>query len=256
MGINTYVKGKSKKTLMIVAILFTTLIGYIDYITGFKLRIDIFYLLPISFAAWYISKRVGILISLMSVLAIFFSDILSDPDHHFHVIDLWNISMVFLFFIVVTLSLSKLEITLYKQRQLSSELQKTLEAFSYSVSHDLRGPLWRIDGYTEMIAEKYSDKLDEGDKDYLHRIASNTQKMKDIIDALLKLSIYSRGNPSRSKVELTAMVKQTLEESAKSWPGRTVEIVIADGVTADGDPALLQVIVSNLIGNAWKFTKH
>jgi signal transduction histidine kinase len=266
MGSNTYIKSNPKAILIIIAVVVTTLIGYVDYLTGFELRVDVFYLMPISFVAWYISKKAGIYISLMSISLIFFSDLLSNPDHHVHGVDVWNLSMILIFFIIVTLSLSHLKISSDEQRQLLSELQKafddikttneSLEAFSYSVSHDLRGPLWRIEGFTEIIADKYSDRLDEKGIDYIRRILSSTQRMKDLIDALLKLSLYSRGNLNRSSVDLTALVRRAMEESAKSSPGRTVEMVIAEGVIADGDPALLQVIIFNLIENAWKFTKH
>jgi len=266
MDINTYIQSKSKTILIICAVVFTTLIGYVDYLTGFELRIDVFYLLPISFVAWYISKKAGIYLSLMSILLIFSSDLLSNPDHHVHGIDLWNASMIIIFFITVTILLSKLRFTVDEYRQLFSELQKayddikttneSLEAFSYSVSHDLRGPLWRIEGFTEILAEKYSGTLDEKGRDYIRSILSSTQRMKDLIDALLRLSLYSRGNLNRSKVDLTALVRRAMEESVKSWPGRTVEMVTADEVIADGDPALLQVIIFNLVENAWKFTKH
>jgi signal transduction histidine kinase len=108
-----------------------------------------------------------------------------------------------------------------------------------------------------MIDGDYSYKQDDTGKDYIHRICTNNaRRMKDLMDALLKLSRYSHGNLNRSKVDLTVMVKRALEESAKSWPGRQVEMVTADGVTADGDPALLQAIIFNLAENAWKFTKH
>ncbi len=266
MGINEYIKGRSKTNLMMIAMVFTTLIGYIDYRTGSELRIDVFYLIPISFVAWYISKKAGILISSMSALLIFFADVLSKPGHPVHGIFVWDVSMMLLFFMIVTLSLSKLQTTLDEQRQLSSEMQKalddietsneSLEAFSYSVSHDLRAPLWRIEGFTEIIAEKYSDKLDDKGKGYLRSIFSGTQRMKDLIDALLKLSRYSDSNLIRSKVDLTAMVRRALEEKVKSLPDRKVEIVTADGVTADGDPALLLVVILNLVENAWKFTKQ
>ncbi len=266
MNIDTYLQGKSKTIPMGVAIVFTLLLGFVDYLTGFELRIDVFYLLPISFAIWYISKKAAIFISSMSILLIFFSDLLSKPDYSFHFIDLWNLAMVLLFFIIVTVSLSKLRITLDEQRRLSLELQKalndikrtneSLEAFSYSVSHDLRAPLQRIEVYAQMIDEDYLHKLDETGKDYIHRMCYNAQVMKDLIDALLTFSRYSHGNLNRSKVDLTTLVKKTLEESAKGWPGRKVEMGITEGVTAYGDLALLQVIISNLIGNAWKFTKH
>ncbi len=266
MRIAFFFKKKSKTSLMAVSMTLTLVVGVLDYITGSEIRIDVFYLLPISFAVWYINKKAGIIISTVSVLSIFLSDHLSDPNYHIRFIDLWNLVMIFVFFIVVSLVLSKLRIILHEQRGLSLGLQKALddvktsnealEAFSYSVSHDLRAPLWRIQSYAQMIDDKYSDKLDEAGKDYIYRVCSNTQRMQDLIDALLKMSRYDRGNLNRSKVDLTAMVRRGIEEIAKGWPGRQVEFVVADGVTADADPALLQVIIFNLAENALKFTKH
>ena len=266
MSIDTYLKEKSKASLMAVGIALTLLVGVADYVTGSEIRIDVFYLLPISFVVWYISNRAGIIISTISILLIFISDRLSDPKYHFRFIDLWNLAMILIFFIVVSLALSKLRIILHEQRQLSLELQKalddvktvneSLEAFSYSVSHELRAYLWRIESYADMIVEKYSDKLDDEGNNYLHRVCSNTQGMNDFIVALLELSRHSRGDLSRSEVDLTAMVRSTIEESVKKWPGRQVEIVTAEGVTADGDPALLQMVIFNLVENALKFTKH
>ena len=260
------IKKKSKTSLTAAVVSLTVVIGVLDYITGSEIRIDVFYLLPISLAVWYINKKAGILISTASVLSTFLSDHLADPNYHIRFIDLWNLIMIFVFFIVVSLTLSKLRIILHEQRQLSLGLQKALddvktsnealEAFSCSVSHDLISPLWRIQSYAQMIDDKYSGKLDEAGKDYIRRVCSNTRRMKDIIDALLKLSHYDRGNLSRSTVDLTAMVRRAMEESARGWPGRRIEFVAADGVTADGDAALLHVIIFNLLENALKFTKH
>ncbi len=265
MNIHSYLQVKSKTTSVIVALIFALFLGFIDYLTGFELRIDVFYLLPIAFAVWYISKKAAVVIATISILLICFSDLLSKPRLDFHFIDLWNLSVVYLFFIVVIWSLSKLRETLDEQTRLSAEhtraladLKRTnesLEAFSYSVSHDLRAPLRRIQMYAQMIKEDYSRKLDEKGKEYIQSMSYNTQIMQDLIDALLKLSRYSRGSLNRSRTDLTALVRMTLEENAKSRPERKVEMVVADGVTVDGDPALLQVVIANLITNAWKFTK-
>jgi light-regulated signal transduction histidine kinase (bacteriophytochrome) len=266
MKINTYVGKKSKASLLALGVTLTLAVGVLDYITGSEIRIDVFYLLPISFVAWYVSKSAGIFISTISTLSIFLSDQLSNPGYHIHFVDLWNLTMIFIFLIVASLILSKLRETLYKQRQLSSELQKSindvkvanesLEAFSYSVSHDLISPLWRIESYAHMITDKYSGKLDETGNNYLERIGTNIGRMRDLIDALLKLSQFTSGSLNRSKVDLTAMVRRGIDESAKVWPGRQIEIIIANGITADGDPTLLQVIIFNLAENALKFTKH
>ncbi len=266
MQMGAHFLGKSKTISVIIAVVFTFFLGFIDYLTGFELRIDVFYLLPISFAIWYISKKAAIVISSMSILLICLSDLLSKPQISFQFIDLWNLSVVYLFFIIVILSLSKLRETLDEQTRLSAELKsaltdlkrtnESLEAFSYSVSHDLRAPLRRIEMYAQMIKEDYSQTLDEKGKGYVQSMSYNTRIMQDLIDALLTLSRYSRGNLNCSRTDLSALVRKTLEENAKSRPEREIEAVIAEGVTVDGDPALLQVVVANLIGNAWKFTKN
>ncbi len=266
MNIDTVLQGKAKTIPAAAVVLFTLFLGFIDFLTGFELRIDVFYLLPISFAIWYISKKTAIAVSILSILLIFVSDLLSKPRYAFHFIDLWNLSVVFLFFIIVILSLSKLRATLDEQARLSSELRKalddlkrtneSLEAFSYSVSHDLRSPLRRVEVYAQMIEEDYSSQLDESGRDYIRRMCFNTRLMQDLIDALLKLSRYTHASLNRSQVDLSTLVRMTLDENSRTWPDRKVESNVEGGVSAEGDPAMLQVVVSNLIGNAWKFTKH
>jgi light-regulated signal transduction histidine kinase (bacteriophytochrome) len=266
MSIDTYLNKKSKTSLMSVGMTLVLAVGVLDYITGSEIRIDVFYLLPISFVVWYADNKAGIIISTLSCISIYISDHFSDPVYHMRFIDMWNLFMIYILFIMASLMLSSLRRLLFKQTQLSLELQKglddvkianeSLEAFSYSVSHDLISPLWRIESYAQMIADKYSNKIDETGKDYINRLCANTERMKELIDALLKLSRYTSGNLNRAKVDLTVMVKMVLEESAKVWPGRQLEIVAAEGITADGDAALLQVIIFNLVENALKFTKH
>jgi PAS domain S-box-containing protein len=134
-------------------------------------------------------------------------------------------------------------------------LNKELEAFNYSVSHDLRAPLRHIDGFVHALLDGYADKLDEKGRDYLRRVGAGAQRMKDLIDALLSLSRYTRVNVNRSKVYLSSMVQAAVAEQRLSWPERNVEVVVADGVTVEGDPAMLQVVINNLVWNSWKFTQ-
>ncbi len=264
--INDLIKTRAGSNIVLIAVIITIIIGYIDYLTGFELRIDVFYLIPISIAVWYISSKAGVITSLLSVFLIFISDFLSKPVHVVHFIDIWNLVMVLIFFIMFTLSLARLRAALDKQRQLSLELQnalvdikktnESLEAFSYSVSHDLKGPLWHITGFAEMISEKYADKLDEAGKKYLYRIISNTHRMKNYVDALLKLSQYSKDVLVRSKIDLTAMIRGILEDNENNQSNRKAKLIIADNMTAYGDTALVQVVIHNLIENALKFTKQ
>jgi light-regulated signal transduction histidine kinase (bacteriophytochrome) len=131
---------------------------------------------------------------------------------------------------------------------------KELEAFSYSVSHDLRAPLRSIDGFSQALLEDYADKLDEGGKDYLQRVRGATQRMGQLIDDLLNLSRVTRSEMRRQRVNLSEMAADVAAEHRKSQPERAVSFVINEDLAVEGDPHLLRVVMDNLIGNAWKFT--
>lgn len=129
-----------------------------------------------------------------------------------------------------------------------------LEAFSYSVAHDLRAPLRGIQGFSQAVIEDYSDKVDARGRDYLQRVSAAAVRMSALIDDLLQLSRISRAGLVRGSVDLSALVGAIALELQQEWPGRTVEMVIAGGVHASGDSQLLRIALENLLGNAWKFT--
>ncbi|MEE9402369.1 MAG: ATP-binding protein, partial [Desulfobacteria bacterium] len=131
---------------------------------------------------------------------------------------------------------------------------KELEAFAYSVSHDLRAPLRSIDGFSLALMEDYPDKLDEQGKDYLRRVRSATQRMGMLIDDLLTLSRVTRSEMGRDTVDLSAMAQSIAEELQETQPERQVDFVIAPGLTTSGDSQLLNQLMENLLSNAWKFT--
>jgi PAS domain S-box-containing protein len=131
---------------------------------------------------------------------------------------------------------------------------KELEAFSYSVSHDLRAPLRSIDGFSQALLEDYAARLDAEGKDHLQRVRAGCRHMGEIIDALLVLSRMTRAEMNRVKVELSALAREVAGELRKEDPKRKVDFVIADGLSAEGDMKLLRVVLENLLGNAWKFT--
>jgi signal transduction histidine kinase/HAMP domain-containing protein len=141
--------------------------------------------------------------------------------------------------------------------QLTSKLEaanKELEAFSYSASHDLRAPLRSIDGFSQVLLEDYGSTMDALGQDYLQRIRMATQRMADLIDALLELSRVTRAELSRKPLDLTAMARIIAEELRRQEPARAVEFALAEDLTVSGDPRLLRVVLENLLGNAWKFT--
>jgi PAS domain S-box-containing protein len=133
-------------------------------------------------------------------------------------------------------------------------LNKELEAFSYSVSHDLRAPLRSIDGFSAALLEDYGGKLDEAGKDYLQRVRRAAQNMGGLIDDLLNLSRVSKADFHPKPVNLSKMLIETVNFCKKQAVARNIKVKIQDNVTATADAALLQVALANLIDNAFKFT--
>jgi signal transduction histidine kinase len=142
-------------------------------------------------------------------------------------------------------------------RTLNASLEtsnKELEAFSYSVSHDLRAPLRAINGFTSIVLDDGAEQLDENGKEMLLRVQNACQRMGQLIDDLLSLARVARSELSRCEVDLSAMAREVLADLQKSHPDRAVTARIAEGLTADCDPRLLRIALENLLGNAWKFT--
>ena len=133
---------------------------------------------------------------------------------------------------------------------------RELEAFAYSVSHDLRSPLRAIDGFSSALLEDYGDKFDDDAKDYFDRIRRNIQRMGMLIDDLLRLSRVSRSEMQYQSVNLSELVRQQLQDLRAIDSDRTVECMIRDGAIVQADPALMAVVTNNLCQNAWKFTSH
>jgi PAS domain S-box-containing protein len=142
-------------------------------------------------------------------------------------------------------------------KQRMSELEaanKELEAFSYSVSHDLRAPLRGIDGFSGALLEDEADKLDEKGKDYLHRICASTRHMSQLIDDMLKLSKISSSDMQHDQVDLSTLANKVASELQNAQPERLAEFVIEPDLRAEGDLSLLKIVLENLMNNAWKFT--
>lgn len=133
---------------------------------------------------------------------------------------------------------------------------KELEAFSYSVSHDLRSPLQNIDSFSQILMEDYANRLDADGRDYVQRLRGSSQHMEAIIDALLALSNMGRCELQVESFDLSALAKAVAAALKQKDPDRLVDWVIAEGLTAEGDSQLLRVVLENLFGNAWKFTAN
>jgi signal transduction histidine kinase len=133
-------------------------------------------------------------------------------------------------------------------------INKELEAFSYSVSHDLRAPLRSIRGFSEVLLERYCKQLDPTGQEFLKRACQSSQQMETLIEDLLKLSRVSRSELQRQQVNLSHIAESIAAELKKSDPQRTVEFAIEPALQARGDERLLRVVLDNLLRNAWKFT--
>ena len=141
--------------------------------------------------------------------------------------------------------------------QRTAELEvsnKELEAFSYSVSHDLRAPLRSIDGFSQALIEDCAGRLDDQGRHYLQRIRSSTQRMGLLIDDLIKLARAARAEIRREPVDLTQMAQTVVAELHRAEPDRLVEFQPQATMIADGDLRLLRIVLENLLSNAWKFT--
>jgi PAS domain S-box-containing protein len=142
-------------------------------------------------------------------------------------------------------------------RQRTAELEvsnKELEAFSYSVSHDLRAPLRSMEGFSSALLEDYAEKLDEQGKLYLKYIQDSSDLMARLIDDLLKLSRVTRSEMNYDRIDLSEIARKIIDEFARAEPQRQVKAVIAEDIVAYGDRNLLRLALENLLGNAWKFS--
>jgi PAS domain S-box-containing protein len=148
----------------------------------------------------------------------------------------------------------ELEQRVIQRTQQLEAANQELEAFAYSVSHDLRAPLRAIDGFSLALIEDYSSQLDEGAISYLDRVRAASQRMGQLIDDLLKLSRVTRSEMVHHTVNLSALVDEIADELQGTEPMRNVTFHIQPGVTARGDQQLLRVMLTNLLNNAWKFT--
>ena len=133
-------------------------------------------------------------------------------------------------------------------------INKELEAFCYSVSHDLRAPLRSIRVFSEALLERYADKLDARGQDFLRRACDSSEHMEKLLEDLLSLSRWSRGELTCKAVHLTALAHAIVGELRQAEPDRAVEFVAAPDLLAQGDERMLRAVLDKLLGNAWKFT--
>jgi light-regulated signal transduction histidine kinase (bacteriophytochrome) len=147
-----------------------------------------------------------------------------------------------------------LERQVAERTQELQDANRELEAFSFSVSHDLRAPLRHIDGFSRILLDDHSRELSAQGRGYLDLVRTAAERMGTLIDDLLQLSKMSRGELRRQRVDLSALARTVIASLQQLEPERKVELVLEEGLVAQADPGLVRILLDNLIGNAWKFT--
>jgi PAS domain S-box-containing protein len=141
-------------------------------------------------------------------------------------------------------------------RDTAEAANRELESFSYSVAHDLRGPLRSIDGFSQALVEDYGELLEGDGRRYLGFVRESAQQMAELIDDLLALSRVTRSELHRTDVDVSELARAAVARLQRAHPARDVAVTIADDLRGQGDPRLLAIVLDNLLGNAWKFTSR
>ena len=149
---------------------------------------------------------------------------------------------------------SQLEMLVEERTTALTAVNRELEAFSYSVSNDLRAPLLAFDGLSQTLLDDYGGKLDKKAKDYLVRMRRASERMTTVFDGLQSLFRLTSGEIHREELDLTKLAREIADEVRTENPERKVKVHVAEGITASGDRRLLRILLANLINNAWKFT--
>jgi signal transduction histidine kinase len=143
-----------------------------------------------------------------------------------------------------------------QRTQRHEQAVRELDSFAYSVSHDLRAPLRVIDGFTQIVLEDYGDRLDSLGREHLKRIEAAGSRMNSMIDTLLTMSRMTGRELQFERVDLSETARQLAEEFKAASPGRTIEVSVEPGLSAEGDHTLMRMVLQNLLGNAFKFSAH
>ena len=255
--ITASVESLPRSLIFVICLLVAASIGMLDYFTG-DLSLVLFYIIPIVLATWTLGRTSGLFISLLCGAELFTIDrYIASSKFPFVSIRTWNSLMEALFLIFTGYILTSFQIELMRKKKRAEQLEAAnleLNAFNYSVAHDLRKPLTNINGYSQLIVELYGRKMDQKCRGYLMEIYEGTLRMNQLIDALLKFSSLAHSELSFETINLSEMAKSIISEMRLAEPDRKIDIQIAEGVKAIGDPKMLRIALENLIGNAWKYT--
>lgn len=235
------------------------------FLSCLAFSIDI--IIPLGYADWLLylipliivflsQQKIFIVFQLIITALLFLLGLFLSPGELFRIALLQRIA-AFITLAVFSVIVSKLISTQNILQQKTNDLisaNRELETFSYSVSHDLRTPLLTIKGFSEILVEDYSKKIDNEGKDLLNRIRDDVKNMEELINDILTLSRISHSKIIKKAVDLSRIVQSISESLKNREPGRAVDVSIQESVLADADENMIKIALTNLIGNAWKFT--
>lgn len=247
-------------------------IAYLDRHSGPEIGISLLYLLPVVGAALIGDRFSGPVVAVMAAAAWLLADLGYGPTYSTRFAPVWNSFTRLVYFMGSVLLVREYRAKREAERalqRLNSELERRvqerttellslnreLESFNQTIAHDLRTPLRGVAGFSEVLLQEYGDRLDDQGKQYLHRVTAGASQMGELIDALLSLSQLSRSELLPTTVDISAIAKEVTDELAQREPARRVRFNISPDLNAQGDYVLLRSVLTNLLDNAWKFSR-
>ncbi|MDA8170086.1 MAG: ATP-binding protein [Nitrospiraceae bacterium] len=263
---------RHKSLSFATGILFTLAIGFIDYITGYKVALSVFYLAPIGFVTWFVGRRAGFFASVFSVITSSLSDYAAGKIYTHLFIELWNVFLPLVFFLIFTWLLSELKSTLEKRERLVLELEQIKEAlerkkdelehsnaelnqFAMIVSHDLRSPLGTVGNFITLLERKYGAALDAKAHEYIFFAREGIKRMEQLISGLLYLARAGRPETVFARVDCNAVLRQALSNLGRDMEESGASVEAAGLPALDGDETQLVQLFQNLLGNGIKYRR-
>jgi len=247
----------SKGTAAIFAIVLLCLIGYVDYITGYELRLSAFYLLPISIVALNFNRPVGIFAAAISAIVETLTNLLAGGFYYSRpLLHFWNMAILMAIYVIVAVLISTLRDVYKMEQEKAAELTRSnadLKAFAHVVSHDLKEPLRVITGFLGLLEKRYKDKLGKNGMEYIQFTVDGAKRMDELIKDILEYSQVGTKDKEFKPVDCSSVLSKAISnlQVAIRESGATVTHDNLPTVTADS--ALLTSLFQNLLGNAIKF---
>lgn len=214
--------------LIIVAIVLV--VGFFDWLTGYELDFLLFYFLPITLGAWFLGFGASLTMAFACAVVWAGADVLAGHEYPSYFYIVWNFLIRLASFLAIGWSVYKTRNLLDRVRERTVELQfanRELEAFSYSVSHDLKGPLRAIEGFCRMLVTQHSAKLDTEGIRLLKVVCTNTKRMDHLINDLLAFSRLGQQQISKSIIDLSVLAKQVFQQFLDQAPERDLQLLIS-----------------------------